>query len=57
MAPKSKRGQKFKKHKSLNATKADSKHPKNSLYVVMVLLKFQDVGRTSGGTPIALQIV
>jgi hypothetical protein len=42
MTPKSKKGEKLKKNKSPNATKAGSKHSKKSLYVVLVLLKFQD---------------
>jgi hypothetical protein len=42
MALQSKRGDQFYFLKPPNATKVDPKHPKNSLYVVLLFLKFND---------------
>jgi hypothetical protein len=42
MAPQSKGGQEFKKHKSPNAKKAGSWTPKNFFFVVLLVLKFKN---------------
>jgi hypothetical protein len=42
MNPQSRGGQKFKKKKPLCATKKIPEHPKNSLFVVMLISKFKD---------------
>jgi hypothetical protein len=42
MAPQSKGGKKLKKNKLPNIAKLKPDHPKNSLYVALLLLEFKD---------------